>query len=157
MKPSWVYLASTKNSESWWWDKLIPDIRGHHHLTCPNVKLFTSPQASLFIVKMEHGSTNIIQDSCWLRLNKSQMDHPEDHEFDDSKKEGSRLFMTHLKCWGVKFFDTDSLPETNSSPLKIGLPNRKVEFQPSIFRCETVAWHLHFHRSTGPVLVGHVG
>ena len=27
-----------------------------------------------------------------------------------------------------------SLPETNSSPLKIGLPNRKVVFQPSIFR-----------------------
>ena len=25
------------------------------------------------------------------------------------------------------------LPETNSSPLKIGLPNRKVVFQPSIF------------------------
>ena len=28
-----------------------------------------------------------------------------------------------------------TLPETNSSPLKIGLPNRKVVFQPSIFRC----------------------
>ena len=27
-----------------------------------------------------------------------------------------------------------TLPETNSSPLKIGLPNRKVVFQPSIFR-----------------------
>ena len=25
-------------------------------------------------------------------------------------------------------------PETNSSPLKIGIPNRKVVFQPSIFR-----------------------
>ncbi len=29
-----------------------------------------------------------------------------------------------------------TLPETNSSPLKIGLPKRKVTFQPSIFRCE---------------------
>ncbi len=27
-----------------------------------------------------------------------------------------------------------TLPETNSSPLKIGLPNRNVVFQPSIFR-----------------------
>ena len=27
-----------------------------------------------------------------------------------------------------------TLPETNSSPLKIGLPNRKAVFQPSIFR-----------------------
>ena len=27
-----------------------------------------------------------------------------------------------------------TLPETNSLPLKIGLPNRKVVFQPSIFR-----------------------
>ena len=31
-------------------------------------------------------------------------------------------------------FVADTLPETNSSPLKIGLPNRKVVFQPSIFR-----------------------
>ena len=28
----------------------------------------------------------------------------------------------------------NTLPETNSSPMKIGLPNRKVVFQPSIFR-----------------------
>ena len=27
-----------------------------------------------------------------------------------------------------------TLPETNGSPLKIGLPNRNVVFQPSIFR-----------------------
>ncbi len=33
-----------------------------------------------------------------------------------------------------------TLPETNSSPLKIGLPNRKVVFQPSIFRCENVSF-----------------
>ena len=29
-----------------------------------------------------------------------------------------------------------TLPETNSSPLKIGLPKRNIVFQPSIFRCE---------------------
>ena len=39
-----------------------------------------------------------------------------------------------------------TLPETNSSPLKIGLANRKVVFQPSIFRGEL----LNF----GRVLVG---
>ena len=36
-----------------------------------------------------------------------------------------------LRSLGVKV----TLPETNSSPLKIGLPNRKVVFQPSIFGC----------------------
>ena len=29
----------------------------------------------------------------------------------------------------------DTLPETNSSPLKIGHPKGKLVFQPSIFRC----------------------
>ena len=29
-----------------------------------------------------------------------------------------------------------TLPETNSSPLKMGLPKRKVVFQPTTFRCE---------------------
>ena len=33
-----------------------------------------------------------------------------------------------------------TLPETNSSPLKIGHPNRKVVFQPSIFRGENVSF-----------------
>ncbi len=33
-----------------------------------------------------------------------------------------------------------TLPETNSSHLKIGLPNRKVVFQPSIFRGENVSF-----------------
>ena len=33
-----------------------------------------------------------------------------------------------------KWPEINTLPETNSSPLKIGLPNRKVVFQPSIFR-----------------------
>ena len=32
------------------------------------------------------------------------------------------------------FFFAHTLPETNSSPLKIGIPNRKVVFQPAIFR-----------------------
>ena len=34
------------------------------------------------------------------------------------------------------FFVMVTLPETNSSPLKIGHPKRKVVFQSSIFRCE---------------------
>ena len=33
------------------------------------------------------------------------------------------------------FFRKSTLPKTNSSPLKIGFPKRKVVFQPSIFRC----------------------
>ena len=32
--------------------------------------------------------------------------------------------------------ERNTLPKTNSSPLKMGLPNRKVVFQPSIFRGE---------------------
>ena len=36
-----------------------------------------------------------------------------------------------------------TLPETNSSPLKIGHPKRKFVFQPSIFRCELlVSWRV---------------
>ncbi len=38
--------------------------------------------------------------------------------------------------WNQRFIYQSTLPETNSSPLKIGLPNRKVVFQPSIFRGE---------------------
>ena len=30
----------------------------------------------------------------------------------------------------------NTLPETNISPLKIGLPKRQLVFQPSIFRCK---------------------
>ena len=46
-----------------------------------------------------------------------------------------------LSGWNVKnlsFMGTYkqvTLPETNSSPLKIGHPKRKLVFQPSIFRC----------------------
>ncbi len=43
-----------------------------------------------------------------------------------------------------------TLPETNGSPLKIGLPNRKVVFQPSIFRGyvsfrEGIQWDIFKH------------
>ncbi len=38
----------------------------------------------------------------------------------------------HAGC--CEQFITFTLPETNTSPLKIGLPNRKFMFQPSIFR-----------------------
>ena len=34
----------------------------------------------------------------------------------------------------LEFMWNVTLPKTNGSPLKIGLPNRKVVFQPSIFR-----------------------
>ncbi len=38
----------------------------------------------------------------------------------------------------------NTLPETNISPLKIGLSNRKVVFQPSIFRGElSVSGRVH--------------
>ena len=36
---------------------------------------------------------------------------------------------------GLGFFDRGTLPETNSSHLKTGLPKRKLVFKPSIFRC----------------------
>ena len=36
----------------------------------------------------------------------------------------------------VGFGGKDTLPETNSSHLKLGHPKRKLVFQPSIFRCE---------------------
>ena len=44
------------------------------------------------------------------------------------------------KVWGNKKHQKTTLPETNSSHLKIGLPNRKVVFQPSIFRGENVSF-----------------
>ena len=36
--------------------------------------------------------------------------------------------------------DYHTLPETNSLPMKIGHPKRKLVFQPSIFRCENVSF-----------------
>ena len=46
------------------------------------------------------------------------------------------LPLVQLLLHSFLFFqmETNTLPETNSSSLKIGLPNRKVLFQPSIFR-----------------------
>ena len=38
------------------------------------------------------------------------------------------------------FNDIMTLPETNSSHLKIGFPKRKLIFQPSIFSCENVSF-----------------
>ena len=43
-----------------------------------------------------------------------------------------RFFLRYVHFWAFIFLHT--LPETNSSPLKIGHPNRKVVLQPSIFR-----------------------
>ena len=40
-----------------------------------------------------------------------------------------------------------TLPETNSSPLKIGLPNRNLVFQPSIFMGYVSCWY----RAVAPV------
>ena len=37
-----------------------------------------------------------------------------------------------LKTWMISW---TTLPKTNSSLLKMGLPKRKVVFQPSIFKC----------------------
>ena len=44
--------------------------------------------------------------------------------------EGGKILVAYLEDHPR----TCTLPETNSSHLKIGLPNRKVVFQPSIFR-----------------------
>ncbi len=44
----------------------------------------------------------------------------------------------------------DTLPETNSSHLKIGLPNRKVVFQPSIFRGRTVGFREGSYKKVEP-------
>ena len=52
------------------------------------------------------------------------------------------FLFVHLGGEGVKNLKVNSriyiveLPETNSSPLKIGLPKRKVVFQPLFFRGE---------------------
>ena len=44
--------------------------------------------------------------------------------------------LSRKNCQVDDLSTLDTLPETNSSPLKIGLLNRKVVFQPSIFRDE---------------------
>ena len=54
-----------------------------------------------------------------------------------SKKMGKPNFTSTWNpgCGQEKVFPTFTLPETNSSHLKMGLPKRKVVFQSSIFRC----------------------
>ena len=59
----------------------------------------------------------------------------------------------HPKKWGFVILNVhlhdgkDTLRETNSLPLKIGHPKRKLVFQPSIFRCHVsfregvIYWH----------------
>ena len=49
---------------------------------------------------------------------------------DFSEIHGPWILPIRIRNLGITF----TLPETNSSPLKIGLPKRKVVFQPSIFR-----------------------
>ena len=39
------------------------------------------------------------------------------------------------RTWLLRKVASFTLPETNSSPLKMGHPKRKLVFQPSIFRC----------------------
>ena len=46
--------------------------------------------------------------------------------------EGLGLSGSRLSIWAIH---VDTLPKTNSSPLKIGHPKRKLVFQSSIFRC----------------------
>ena len=55
-------------------------------------------------------------------------------QLDWSKKNGEPSFEVILN-----FFEF-ALPKTNSSPLKIGHPRRKLVFQPSIFRGENVSF-----------------
>ena len=47
-----------------------------------------------------------------------------------------RIFFCWTKNHVQRNFRMNTLPETNSSPLKIGHPKRKSIFQPSIFRGE---------------------
>ncbi len=43
------------------------------------------------------------------------------------------------------YFTSVTLPETNSSPLKIGHPKRKLVLKPSIFRFENVSFREGTH------------
>ena len=43
---------------------------------------------------------------------------------------------TEVPCSQDRIHPVYTLPETNSSPMIIGYPKRKLVFQPSIFRCE---------------------
>ena len=85
--------------------------------------------------------------------------------------------ITQLQClsnkdWVRTGMWSFTLPETNSSPLKIGLPNRKIVFQPSISRGkQLVSGRVtctkdsqlqlvlikHLHQTTTPVELSNVG
>ena len=47
------------------------------------------------------------------------------------------ILLPSLRPWWVMMVP---LPETNKSPPKIGLPNRKIVFQPSISKGRAVSW-----------------
>ena len=49
--------------------------------------------------------------------------------------DGGRIYVDGSPSNHCDTLKPCTLPETNSSPLKIGLPKRKIIFQPSIFRC----------------------
>ncbi len=51
------------------------------------------------------------------------------------KKNSQICRQTRSKRWAKYTQNWGTLPKTNSSPLKIGHPKRKLGFQPSIFRC----------------------
>ena len=63
------------------------------------------------------------------------------HIFPEDSDGNSRERLKHFLDLRVWFccrwwvFRNGTLPKTNSSPLKIGHPKRKLVFQPSIFRC----------------------
>ena len=50
------------------------------------------------------------------------------------KPEMFGCFLSHIRISTSMWFTVSTLPETNSSHLKIGHPKRKIVFQPSIFR-----------------------
>ena len=51
-----------------------------------------------------------------------------------------RHHLNDMQQVAIKHKVTSTLPEANSSPLKIGHPKRKVAFQPSIFTGRTVSF-----------------
>ena len=66
---------------------------------------------------------------------------PSQHVVKDCSQRNGIQSHTTYNCWFVhvlSILDRSliyTLPETNSSPLNIGHPKRRVDFQPSIFRC----------------------
>ncbi len=92
----------------------------------------------------------IFNDTCWYGCFK-KWGYPQIIHF-------NRVFHYKPSIWGYPYFWkhpykkscttsrvfeqnlANTLPKTNSSPLKIGHPKRKLVFQPSIFRCENVSF-----------------